>query len=116
MKIRMVINGTPVSATLYDNPAARDLQKLLPLELTLKDYASAEKIAYLPRKLDTAGVPPGFAPSAGDIAYYAPWGNLALFYQNQPYASGLVSLGRMDSGADALKVAGTPQVRIEAVK
>jgi hypothetical protein len=32
---------------------------ILPLTLTLEDYASAEKIAYPPRKLSTPGAPAG---------------------------------------------------------
>ena len=83
MKLRLTVNGAPLAATLDDNAVSRDLLKLLPLELMLQDYALAEKIAYLPRKLDTASAPAGFAPSAGDIMYYAPWGNLALFYRDQ---------------------------------
>jgi hypothetical protein len=116
MKLRITLNGAPLAATLYDNAASRDFLKLLPLKLTLEDYASAEKIAYLPRKLDTAAAPAGFDPSPGDLTYYAPWGNLAIFYRDQPFASGLVSLGRIESGVDALKVGGTLKVTIEAVK
>ena len=116
VKVRFTINGSPLVATLYDNAASRDFVKLLPLEVTLEDYASAEKIAYLPRKLETAAAPAGFEPSAGDITYYAPWGNLAIFYRDQPYARGLVSLGRIDAGVDALKVSGKSKVTIEAVK
>jgi hypothetical protein len=116
MKLRLTVNGAAVAATLYDSAASRDLLKMLPLELTFEDYASAEKIAYLPRKLDTARAPAGFDPSAGDLTYYAPWGNLAIFHRDQPFASGLVSLGRIESGADALKVAGTLKVTIEAVR
>ena len=52
----------------------------------------------------------------GDITYYAPWGNLAIFYRDQPYARGLVSLGRIESGIDALKAGGPLKVKIEAVK
>jgi len=116
MKIRLTLNGAPLAATLYDNAASRDLLRLLPLELTLQDYASAEKIAYLPRKLDTVAAPAGFDPSPSDITYYAPWGNPAIFYRDQPYASGLVSLGRIESAIDALKVGGTLKVTIESVK
>src|SRR3954452_15741026 len=90
MNVRLTVNGAPVSASLYEHAASRDFLKLLPLELPLEDYASAEKIAYLPRKLDTAGTAAGFKPSSGDITYYAPWGNLAIFYRDQPFASGLV--------------------------
>lgn len=32
----------------------------------------------------------------GDITYYSPWGNLALFYRDFGHASGLVRLGRLD--------------------
>lgn len=39
MKIRLTINGKPTLATLDDNAAARDFLSLLPLSLTLKDYA-----------------------------------------------------------------------------
>ena len=46
MKLHVTVNGAPRVATLYDNATSRDLLKLLPLELTLQDYASAEKIAY----------------------------------------------------------------------
>ena len=116
MKLRLTVNGAPLAATLDDNAASQDLLKLLPLELTLQDYALAEKIAYLPRKLDAASAPAGFAPSAGDIMYYAPWGNLALFYRDQPFDSGLVRLGRIESGVDALKGANKLKLRLEAVK
>jgi hypothetical protein len=54
MKIRMNIEGTPITA--------------LPLELTLTDYAATEKISELPRKLSTKGAPRGIDPPVGDLA------------------------------------------------
>ena len=113
MKIRMNVEGTPLTATLHDTEAARDFASLLPLSLTLADYASTEKISDLPRKLATEGAPPGTAASAGDISYYAPWGNLALFYRSSGYATGLVKLGAIDGGAEALRRAGPLSVKIE---
>ena len=101
MKIRFDVEGTPLTATLDDTEAARDFASLLPLTLTLEDYTSTEKVSDLPRKLSTAGAPAGTAASAGDITYYAPWGNLALVYRSFGYAAGLVRLGRFDAGADA---------------
>jgi hypothetical protein len=59
-----------------DNATTRDFLALLPLTLTLDDYASTEKIAYLPQKLSIAGAPEGVDPSVGDITYYAPCGTL----------------------------------------
>jgi hypothetical protein len=102
-------------ATLLENATARDLLSLLPMTLTLEDYNSTEKIGYPPRKLSTAGAPAGVDPSVGDIAYYAPWGNLAIFYKDFGYPRGLIGLGRIDSGIEALSVSGSPKVTIEQV-
>ena len=115
MKIRFTANGKAVTATLINNAASRDFRSLLPLTLTLEDYAATEKIAYLPRKLSTADAPPGFDPSVGDVTYYAPWGNLAIFHKNAPYAKGLVQLGRIDSDLDVLAARGRVPVTIELV-
>ena len=103
MKIQLTVNGAVIaSATLDDNDSARDFAAMLPLNLPLKDYASTEKIAGLPRKLSTKGAPAAYTPNAGDVSFYAPWGNLAIFYRNGHHSSGLVRLGRLDSGIDAV--------------
>ena len=115
MKIRLRIDGKALEGTLLDNATARDFLSLLPLTLTLEDYASTEKIGYLPRKLSTAGAPAGVDPAPGDIAYYAPWGNLAIFYKDSGYARGLIRLGRIDSGIEALSVRGPLKVTLEPI-
>jgi hypothetical protein len=104
-----------MTATLLDTATARDFLALLPLTLTLEDYAQTEKISYLPRKLSEAGAPAGSDPSVGDITYYAPWGNLAIFYRDFGYSRGLIQLGRIDSGIEALNVPGPLKVTIERV-
>lgn len=74
LKVRLTtVDGKIITATLNDSATAQDFAALLPLTLSLDDYAATEKIAYLPRRLSTAGVPDGFTPSVGDITYYAPW-------------------------------------------
>ena len=116
MKIRFTIDGKELArATLRDNPTARDFLALLPVTVTVEDYASTEKIAYLPKKLSTEGAPAGSDPAVGDIAYYAPWGNLAMFYMDGPYACGLLPFGRIDSSIEVLRAAGTSKVTIERV-
>jgi hypothetical protein len=102
-----------MTASLSDNATARDWVALLPLTLTFEDYAATEKIAYPPRKLTTAGAPAGFDPSAGDITYYAPWGNLAIFHKDFGYSKGLVHLGRIDSGIEAWETPGPVSVTVE---
>jgi hypothetical protein len=115
MKIRLTINGKSMTATLIDNPTARDFIALLPMTLKLEDYTSTEKIAYLPKKLSTQGAPAGVDPDVGDITYYAPWGNLAIFYRDFGYSTGLIKLGRFDAGIEALYVRGSLNVTLEAI-
>ena len=113
MKISLKLQDTTLTATLYDNPTAREFASLLPLTLTLEDYSKTEKISDLPRKLTKDGAPAGADPSVGDIAYYAPWGNLALFYKDFRYSDGLILLGKLDGGAEALSAPGSLKVTIE---
>jgi NAD(P)-dependent dehydrogenase (short-subunit alcohol dehydrogenase family) len=92
---------------------SRDFISLLPLTLTVEDYNGTEKISNLAKKLSTKGAPDGVDPSVGDLAYYAPWGNLAIFYKDFGYSAGLVKLGRIDSGAEVFRRPGTLRVTIQ---
>jgi hypothetical protein len=113
MDIQVTLDGRPVGATLNDSPAARDFAALLPLTLDLKDFHQTERIADLPRRLTTSGAPEPRAPKAGDLAYYAPWGNLALFYRDGDSANAdLLILGSLDADTDSL--AGADRITIEA--
>lgn len=75
---------------------------MLPLTLHFRDYNATEKVADLPGTLATDGSPAGYKPSAGDFTYYAPWGNLAIFYRDFRYGNNLVSLGVVESGIEHL--------------
>ena len=106
-KIRIYLDGTVLTGTLNDSKAARDFAAMLPLTLTLQDYNGTEKISDLPRKLSREGAPAGFEPAAGDIAFYAPWGNLALFYRGFGYSQGLILLGHIETGSERLSRPGS---------
>ncbi|QIY66371.1 cyclophilin-like fold protein [Streptomyces sp. RPA4-2] len=111
--MHVTIDGQEVEATLNDSPAARDLASLLPLTLDLEDFHGTERIADPPRKLTTENAPEPQAPRTGDLTYYAPWGNLAIFYKDGPSASSdLLVLGHLDADADQL--AGADRITIEA--
>lgn len=113
MDIRVTIDGREVEATLNDSAAARDLASLLPLTLDLEDFHGTERIADPPRKLTTEDAPEPQAPKAGDLTYYAPWGNLAIFYKDGPSASeDLLVLGHIDAETDLLS--GADRITIEA--
>lgn len=113
MKIRLTFNNQSVIATLYDNPSARDLITLLPLDLTIDNYGNNEKIAYLPRRLTEEGSGPFNNEAPGDLCYYAPWGNLALFYAGYQWSEGLIRLGRFEGSFESLLTRGKFPLRIE---
>ena len=112
VKIECTFGNHKFTASLYGNASARDLASMLPLDLTIEDYANNEKIAHLPRKLSEEGSGPFGNEAPGDLCYYAPWGNLAFFYADYRYSSGLIRLGRLDDGFETLLTRGKFPLRI----
>ena len=111
MVINMKANGQTTVYELNDSPAARDLYAQLPLGITVEDYGNNEKIFYPPKKLSTDATPQADA-KAGTLAYYAPWGDVVMFYKDFGSAAGLYELGHAVSGNEYIKkMSGT--VRIE---
>jgi hypothetical protein len=102
MKINIKIGKNVFEATLLDTPTSRDFISQLPLKIKLEDYNRTEIISYLHKKLTTENSPKGVEPKVGDISYYAPWGNLAIFYRDFKYSPGLIKLGVVTSNLDAL--------------
>lgn len=100
-KIRIANNDGEAVIVLYANPVSRDFASLLPMSVAFRDYAGEEKIADLPRKLTTKDGQSG-DEAEGDLAYFAPWGNLAVFYKGFGKARGLYILGRIESGKEWL--------------
>ncbi|MEG4817318.1 cyclophilin-like fold protein [Microcoleus sp. K5-D4] len=113
MKINIKVGNKVITATLIDSKTTQDFISLLPLTLTLEDHANTEKISNLPRRLSTQDAPPDSDPAVGDIAYYAPWGNLAMYYNDFGYSNGLVILGKIDGDIETLNVPGSVEVTIE---
>lgn len=115
VKIRLIFDTHTMTATLYDNPSARDFVSMLPLQLEIDDFGSNEKIAYLPRKLTVDGHGSFSNERPYDLCYYMPWGNLAMFNADYKHP-GLVRLGRLDEGYEALHVRGKFPLRIERIQ
>jgi hypothetical protein len=102
MKIRVKANGNTTVFELNDSPAALDLYAQLPLRVKVEDYSNNEKIFYPPKKLNTADTPKANA-KAGTLAYYAPWGDVVMFYGSFGSAAGLYELGHAVSGSDHIQ-------------
>lgn len=80
-----------------DNPTSRSLIDQMPFTVEVEDYAGIEKIFYPDPKLNTDEALDGAEPAAGDIMYYAPWGDVAIFYKKFRYAKGLIPLAHIDN-------------------
>lgn len=103
-------DGSSVIFQLNDSPAANSLYKQLPLSIDLEDYAGSEKIFYPPEELDTSNTPTAQGP-AGKLAYYAPWGDVAIFYSECNGSSGLYELGEAISNTELIPtLAGKAQI------
>lgn len=116
IQIRIISEDKVVTATLNRSQAAQDFVAMLPLTLTLKDYGQTEKVSDLPQKLSTTGSPSGYTPHTGDIAYYAPWGNLAIFRRDFGYSNGLIKLGQINESLEILDISGEIQITFELEK
>ena len=115
MRISIQYGAKVITASLADNATSKDFISLLPMTIELEDYAATEKIGYLPRKLSIAGAPTGTEARTGDVTCYAPWGNLALFHNDFRYSTGLIPLGKIESGLEALKDPGPVTAMIELI-
>lgn len=113
IRLRFVFADQDFTATLEYNPSVRDLFSMLPLDLKITDYATNEKIAYLPRKLTEEGSGRFGNEAVGDLCYYAPWGNPAMFHGPYSWSRGLIRLGRLDQGTKPLLVRGEYPLRVE---
>lgn len=87
---------------LFDNAAARDLAAQLPLTVTFGDLNGVEKSGPLPRKLLVNGLPTGDDPQVGDLGYWAPDGNLVVYYGDVGYWTGIERLGEIDGDVEAV--------------
>lgn len=101
-RVKLTINNEEMYIILDYNRASRDFIKMLPLTVECEDYNNTEKIADLPNTLSTEDSPDGYTPKIGDFAYYAPWGNLSIFYQDFRYSNSLIKLGTFESGIEKI--------------
>lgn len=61
-------------------------------------------VAGPPEKLSTADTPLARNIQPGTLAYYAPCGNVVLFYESFREAAGLYEIGRVVSGVEHIRL------------
>ena len=113
LQIQVTANGNDIVFALNDSQAAWDLYAQLPLRVEVEDYSTNEKIFYPPEALDTTDAPQAEG-GAGVLAYYEPWGDVVLFYDDFSMSGSLYALGQIASGSEQIhELTGT--VTIEKV-
>ncbi len=102
MKIKVTDGKHTVVFVLNKSKAAASLYGQLPLTVQVENYSDNEKIFY-PQKLNTEGAERA-VPKEGTLAYFAPWGNVVMFYREHSSThSGLLDLGQAVSGKEVIK-------------
>lgn len=101
-QFRVVIGDTTLTGHLFDNATAKDFASQLPMTLTFSDLHGVEKGAPLPRKLSVDGMPAGEDPQVGDLGYWAPDGNLVLYYGDVSYWTGIMRIGHFEGDMGAV--------------
>ena len=118
MKVRLRVGDKVLTATLIDSKTTQDFISLLPLTLTMNDLFSREKYAHLPRAISEEGKRT-HTYEIGDVAYWPPGPDVAIFYRHDGQKipdPGIIVIGKIDSGVEALNVAGSAQVTVELIK
>lgn len=87
---------------LNDGTAADAFYDQLPLAIEVEDYSTNEKIFYPPEELDTTDSPLAQG-GAGTLAYYAPWGDVVMFYDDYSENGSLFELGQIVSGGELVR-------------
>ncbi|WP_432633308.1 cyclophilin-like fold protein [Brachyspira sp.] len=113
--IKMTFGGNEIYGEVLNTQSGKEFLSQLPANLKFEDYNSTEKISYLPTKLSGQGEPEGFTPKRGDISYYMPWGNLAIFYRDFRYSRSLIKIGTLNDIDKLANMRGSFEVRIEVV-
>jgi hypothetical protein len=114
-RVRITIGGKSIEATLADSEAARDFASLLPITLPMNDLFRREKFAHLPRAISEQGKRT-HDYAVETIGYWPPGPDVAIFYRQDGERipdPGLIVLGKIKAGVEALNVPGAIRATIE---
>ena len=107
MKVRLKAEGMELTATLIDSGTTQDFISLLPLTLTMNDLLGREKFAHLPRAFSEGGNGRALMKlGTWPIGLPVPiWRSFIAMAVSQ-FTSGIIVIGKIGSGVEALNVAG----------
>lgn len=101
MRISVKSEEYEIIYELNDSKAAKELYAQLPLTTEVEPFSNNEMTFY-PEKLDVADAP--FSDGEpGSLSYYAPWGDVVMFYAPCAPNSSLYELGKAIVGAEYIE-------------
>lgn len=113
MMIQITAGEDVITYQLNDSIAAKNLYAQLPLTLEAENYSNNEKIFYPPQPLDVSDAPTAEG-GLGVLAYYAPWADVILFFDDFSPNGSLYELGYVVSGSEHIRnLSGTIEIRPE---
>lgn len=105
VKIRFTDGTNEVIVLLNGSELSKSLVTQLPFTFDFEDYAHNEKNGTVPEKLTTDKNFEAECPK-GSLGYFAPWGNLCLFFEVAPAYPGQYVLGTVEGDPDDIKKLG----------
>lgn len=111
MKLKITVQSKEFSATLNNSEAARELIKMLPLDVNMTEHNGNEKYYVLPNTM------PGRAESrgrveAGDLMIWSS-NYLVLFYADARTSYSYITLGKLDNPDGLHEAVGRGNVRVK---
>jgi hypothetical protein len=101
-----------------DTPTAKDFASLLPLSMSMKDPFGREKFGHLQKALSEKG-PRTNTYEIGDIAYWSPAHDLAIYYQHDGESipsPGVIPIAKINSDMELFNVPGSVKVTMEIAR
>ncbi|MCH5199018.1 MAG: hypothetical protein J1E34_08960 [Oscillospiraceae bacterium] len=109
-KIEIIVGSETFTATIYDNEAAKELLKQLPLTVNMSELNGNEKYYYLDGSLPTDSVRPSEI-KAGDIMLYSN-NCLVLFYDSFSTVYSYTPLGTVQNPQELAQALGSGSVKV----
>lgn len=109
-KMRIRLENSTFTATLYDNATVTAFKSLLPMTVNMVELNGNEKYVDLPRSLPTNASNPGTI-QAGDLMLYGP-STLVLFYKSFSTSYSYTKLGRIDDVTGLVAALGSGNVSV----
>lgn len=111
MKLKVTIGNKVFTATLNDCEAARELAKLLPMEVTMNEHNGNEKYYNLPDRMPGTATNPG-SVQAGDLMIWSSR-TLVLFYAGSRTSYSYIRVGKIDNASELREAVGKGSVQVK---